>query len=104
MKRLIITLALSLSLHSLSALASIPTTTKLNPLTTQQMIEYIDHTHQLTATEKIQMDVVRSINQNNYLQINSHKDPHLEQREVTLIPKKKHTSAYYTKATPNLNN
>ena len=96
MKRLIITLALSLSLHSLSALASIPP--RPNPLATQHMIEYIDHTHQLTATEKVQVNVVRAMNINNYLQINSHKDPHLEQREVTLLPKKKHTSTYQSRS------
>ncbi|MEC6907530.1 hypothetical protein VXS04_07575 [Photobacterium piscicola] len=94
MKRLIITLALSLALHSFSALASMPTTATQPPLTTQHMIEYIDHTHQLTAAEKIQTDVVSSINTNNYLQINSHRDPHLEQREVILRPKKKYTSSY----------
>lgn len=99
MKRLIITLALSLSLHSLSALASIPSTaTTSNPLTTQHMIEYIDHTQQLTAAEKIQTDVVLSINKNNYLQTNSHKEAHLEQQEISRPPKKKTTRDYYTKA------
>ncbi|MEC6823296.1 hypothetical protein VXS02_07610 [Photobacterium piscicola] len=94
MKQLIITLALALALHSFSALASISTTTTPPPLTTQHMIEYIDHSHQLTATEKIQTDVVNSINTNNYLQINSHKDPHLEQREVERRSKEKHIGSY----------
>ncbi|KJG10023.1 hypothetical protein UA38_06980 [Photobacterium kishitanii] len=99
MKRLIITLTLSVALHSLSAFASMPSSTTISsPLSTQQMIEYIDHTHQLTTAEKVQTDVVSSINKNNYLQINSHKDAHLEQREIARRPKKKYTSAYYTKA------
>ena len=93
MKRLIMTLTLSLALHSLSAFASMPNT---SPLATQNMIEYIDHTHQLTTTEKVQTDVVSSINKNNYLQINSHKDAHLEQREIDRRPKKKYTSIDYT--------
>lgn len=97
MKRLIITLTLSLALHSLSAFATQPNTTP-TPLQTQDMIEYIDHTHQLTTTEKVQTDVIHSINTNNYLQINSHKDGHLERREIARRPKKKNTSAFYTKA------
>lgn len=98
MKRLIITLTLSLALHSLSAFASMPSTTTISsPLATQNMIEYIDHTHQLTATEKVQTNVVRSINKNNYLQINSHKDGHLERREIERRPKKKYTTVDYIK-------
>lgn len=92
MKRLIMTLTLSLALHSLSAFASMPNT---SPLVTQNMIEYIDHTHQLTTTEKVQTDVVSSINKNNYLQINSHKDAHLERREIDRRPKKKYTCIDY---------
>ncbi|PSV21418.1 hypothetical protein C0W44_09505 [Photobacterium leiognathi subsp. mandapamensis] len=78
MKRVITGLILSLALHSLSAFA----TTQTSPHSMEKMakntIEYLDHTHKLDRIQQQQSHMLATINNNNYLLTNGHKEGHLE--------------------------
>ncbi len=82
MKRVITGLILSLALHSLSAFAITPSSPHSTNIISENTIEYLDHTHQLNHVQQQQSTMLTSINNNNYLLTNGHKEGHIEQKRV----------------------
>ncbi|MCG3863542.1 MULTISPECIES: hypothetical protein [unclassified Photobacterium] len=80
MKRVITTLVLSLTLHSLSAFAITNHSSQYSQLITDNTIKYLDHTQQLNTNQLQQSHVLTAINNNNYLSTTGHKEGHLERK------------------------
>lgn len=81
MQRVITTLLLSLTLHSLSAFAMTATSPKYTQQITDNTIKYLDHTQQLNTNQQQQSHVLTTINNNNYLSTTGHKEGHLERNQ-----------------------
>lgn len=78
MQRVITTLLLSLTLHSLSAFAITASSPQDTQKITDSTIMYMDHTQQLNTNEQQQSHILTEINNNNYLSTTGHKEGHLE--------------------------
>ncbi|WP_157044448.1 hypothetical protein [Photobacterium sp. SKA34] len=80
MQRVITTLVLSLTLHSLSAFAIPVSSPQYTQQITDSTIKYLDHTQQLNTNQQQQSYVLTTINNNNYLSTTGHKEGHLERK------------------------